>query len=271
MVVATPLAILTGGAAFVPWRAPYWKTTYLTANLRRHRWILLGVVLTLGFDIIIQYLDPLTTQLVGRDFTPFFSTVDGDFHARLQAALPWDWFRTFFGVVYVVGFPFLVNFTPLLFVWLDQPRHALRSLLAYVYCMGLGFPFYLFFPVREVWSVDPPKAENLATFAPKVEEHLYAFNEVNNGFPSLHTAITIAVAYAVWTSGHRTYRWFAATLCGLIVFSTVYDGIHWTLDVVGGLLLALVVIWLVDHTVPLTPPRDSGRSVQARPDSIENG
>ncbi len=57
-------------------------------------------------------------------------------------------------------------------------------------------------------------------------------------FPSFHVVLTALAAAALWPL--RWVRWPAALWATLIVVSTVTTGIHYTIDVVGGLGLAVV-------------------------------
>lgn len=57
-------------------------------------------------------------------------------------------------------------------------------------------------------------------------------------FPSFHVVLTALAAAALWPL--RWVRWPAALWATLIVISTVTTGIHYTIDVIGGLVLAVV-------------------------------
>jgi membrane-associated phospholipid phosphatase len=159
----------------------------------------------------------------------------------------------FFAVVYVVGFPFALYFTPFYFAWQDDRLRVRRAVAAIALCYAVAMPFYLLFPVNEVWFVH--KADNLAVGAlPVLGPALYQFSGVNNNFPSLHTALSASLAAVVWDSPNRRYAWFMAALAACTAVSTVVLGIHWTLDVAAGLLLAAGVAWAVRRIVPVRRP-----------------
>jgi len=57
-------------------------------------------------------------------------------------------------------------------------------------------------------------------------------------FPSFHVVLTVLAAAVLWP--FRPLRWPVTVWAALIVISTVTTGIHYAIDVVGGLLLAAV-------------------------------
>ncbi|HUR62265.1 MAG TPA: phosphatase PAP2 family protein [Candidatus Thermoplasmatota archaeon] len=246
---ALPMSVAAGGALFVPWRRRYWNLDAWTQALARDGWVVAGLILMLVPEVIESQLDPFLTRHVGLDFTSVAAALDGDLHVRLQALLPQRWLHTLFTFAYVAGYPFLIIFTPILGIWTGRRQMARRALGAYALCYAAALPFYLFFPVQEVWSYDPA-VTNIATSYQWVATHLYSFNEINNCFPSLHTAISAAMAGVAWRGPSRRYQHAAWILAAMIVFSTVYLGIHWVVDVVAGLVLAAVAVHLVGRRWP---------------------
>lgn len=62
-------------------------------------------------------------------------------------------------------------------------------------------------------------------------------------FPSLHTAISVVMLVEVWRS-HRIWTALYAPIVFLIIFSTIYLRIHYAVDVIAGILLAVwVTAW----------------------------
>jgi membrane-associated phospholipid phosphatase len=239
-----PGAILAGGALFVPWRSPVWSLDHWGRMLRRHGWVAAGLVAMLGPEIVESQVDrPLTLLLPWRDApTLLLARLEGPVHHAIQAALAADWLRAPMTLVYVGGYPAIIILAVMVPLWLDDGRTARRALSCYALSFAAALPFYLLFPVDEVWHHDA-SVENIINSYPFVRDHLYSFNELNNCFPSLHTAISVALAAVVWTSpAPRRFRLFAAGLASGIVFSTVYLGIHWVTDVAAGLLLAAGVV-----------------------------
>jgi membrane-associated phospholipid phosphatase len=259
---ALPVTVMVGGLLFVPWQRRYWNLQHWTRMLATHGWVIVGLVFMLVPAFIESTIDPIMDELHGLEFTGFFMGVEAGLHPWLQAALADVQFilRPLLTAAYVGGYPVLIILTPFLGIWLNERILARRALGAYALSFAFALPFYLFFPVREVWhAYDPTNqgaVQNLAIQYDWVHNHIYAYNELNNCFPSLHTAISVAMAAVAWRSGApKSYVVFATALAGLIVVSTVYLGIHWVLDVVAGLVLAAIVVRLVERLWPrLEPP-----------------
>lgn len=267
VLVALPAATLGGAAILLPFDRARWRASHVRRMLQRHGVVPAGLILMLVPEVIESQLDPLLTAQLPTWWregpTAFFASLEGTFHADLQAALPWSWMEVLFTVVYVAGYPFLIIVCIMLPVWTDHGRLARRTLVAYAMSFAIALPFYLLFPVNEVWyHVDPANqgpVRNVINDFPLVRQHLYSFNDLNNCFPSLHTAISVALAALVWRSTMpRRLRVTVAGLAAGIVFATMYLGIHWVADVVAGLALAALVVWLARRWVPDRAPAGEG-------------
>lgn len=74
-----------------------------------------------------------------------------------------------------------------------------------------------------------------------------------NQLPSLHVSYALLLGYSLWPiagSSHSrnkvfAYRCLLTVICSLIILSTLFTYQHHLLDIIAGLLLALVVLWLV--------------------------
>ena len=65
------------------------------------------------------------------------------------------------------------------------------------------------------------------------------------GFASLHTALTLVIALvAHYTVRHAVIRWAAWIFFVLTVISTLYFGWHYVADDVGGVVIAILAVWL---------------------------
>lgn len=65
------------------------------------------------------------------------------------------------------------------------------------------------------------------------------------GFASLHTALTLIIAMvAHYTVRHAIIRWAAWAFFVLTVISTLYFGWHYIADDIGGVVIAVLSVWL---------------------------
>ncbi|MMZ61443.1 undecaprenyl pyrophosphate phosphatase [compost metagenome] len=105
----------------------------------------------------------------------------------------------------------------------------------------IAIPFYLLFPVNEVWSFAPSGASLYMLEAfPEFNTIYRPLSGINNCFPSLHTSISVTVAILAVRSGNRRWATIAVSSAAIIVFSIFYLGIHWLTDMLGGLILASI-------------------------------
>jgi membrane-associated phospholipid phosphatase len=267
LVALLPATIVVGGAVFLPHTREYWSWKRIRTVATRHRAIIGCMIGIVAVFVLVHALEDAIAPYLHADYTQAIGGIDGDLQASLQAALPgWGAFGLAF--VYLLGFPILVYLTPFLSIWRDDGRTAWRAFAAYALVYAFAVPFYLFFPVREVWTVKPG-VHNLALVYPWVKGLLYSFNGTANDFPSEHTAMAVAVAYVAWRASDRRFAWFAVADATLVAASTILLGIHWTLDVLAGLVVALVAVVLVDRWLPVeAKTKPAARRPSAAPDPV---
>jgi membrane-associated phospholipid phosphatase len=109
---------------------------------------------------------------------------------------------------------------------------------------------FAFFPAGSAWVYYKIEPGKIPTF-------LVALEALRNGtlpviyvqrldglvtFPSFHTAATIMLVYVA--RGIR-YLFLSAVLNGLMLVSTVSEGVHYFVDVIGGVVVALCSILIV--------------------------
>ncbi|WP_226004870.1 phosphatase PAP2 family protein [Natrinema salinisoli] len=177
------------------------------------------------------------------DLTDEIYAVEGSFVASVQDVVP-DALIGFFSVMYMFGFPYLLATAFVLYVLLPTQRRVKELLVAFALNTLIGSLFYTVFiaygPRNHLSSVDGLMYQ----FYPQTQELTAEISANTNVFPSLHTSLAVIVLLFAWRS-RRTYpRWFsiAATVSTFVVFSTMYLGIHWLVDVVAGVVLA---VWCV--------------------------
>jgi membrane-associated phospholipid phosphatase len=117
---------------------------------------------------------------------------------------------------------------------------AYGTLLIYV----IALPFYLFMPITNVYTYYNADSA-LETVIPSIEIFFYSTTTQNNCLPSLHTAMTILVAYSVSLTGNKKLTYFAYFTMISVIISVIYLSIHWITDIIAGALLAIGVIFIL--------------------------
>jgi membrane-associated phospholipid phosphatase len=120
---------------------------------------------------------------------------------------------------------------------------------------SIALPFYIFFPVNEVWVSNPEYYNVYSDFSTNVvnilrevregEAVTQVFSNVNNCFPSMHTAISVFIALTLIVNRRKYLAPIYTFVAASIVTATVYLGIHWITDIVAGIILALSVTFLL--------------------------
>lgn len=238
-------------------------TGFMKDPIGRLRSFALPLLLVVGVVALhlveVHVLDPYLSATLAQDYTQGVVTLEGSTVLWVsQHAVPALAFVL--AVIYIGIYPFILWFTPLLFLLSDQ-RQAMQTFavgLLLVYLIAL--PFYLFLPVTNVHTFNGvPSA--LEAAIPTVDTFFYATTTVNNCFPSLHVAVALFTALTVWTTDNRRFKVVTAVVAGAVVVSVIYLAIHWIVDVVGGILVATAVFYLVNRRRPVLEP-ESHESVR---------
>ncbi|MCK5024778.1 MAG: phosphatase PAP2 family protein, partial [Thermoplasmata archaeon] len=122
----------------------------------------------------------------------------------------------------------------------------------------LTIPFYLFVVVYvpSYPKMFYPEAQSLIrgmepllyNLDPNINEFFMGYETFNNCFPSMHIGFPSAILMTlVWNiQGYRGYKIFLFVMIILITLSIVYLGIHWLSDIAGGLLIALLGVFITE-------------------------
>ncbi|MFC6767497.1 phosphatase PAP2 family protein [Natrinema soli] len=191
------------------------------------------------------------------DITAEIYAVEGEFVAVLQDIVP-DVTVGFFSAMYMFGFPYLLVTAPILYFLLPSQRHLKELLIAYLLNYLIGTIFYTLFiaygPRNHLSSV----TGLMYDFYPQAQTMTSAVSSNTNVFPSLHTSLAVVVLVFAWRSRSEYPRWFplASFVVSCVVFSTMYLGIHWLIDVLAGIVLGVGAVWIAEWIVT----RAEGRS-----------
>jgi membrane-associated phospholipid phosphatase len=238
----------------------------------RMNFIHLIAVLTILFMNKIE-MQIETKMNLNIDFATYFHEFEGDFvyfiqHTFQNSVL--TYVLTFF---YIVVFPALMVTS--IVIYTLQKNYKMLYATCYAIMMNyfIAIPFYLFFPVNEIWFVHPNIDFLIPSVFPTFETDYRPLSGLNNCFPSLHTSISVTMALLAVHSKNQVWKSITITCASIIVFSIFYLGIHWFIDMLGGVTLAMLATTV---GVRLSQRTEPWRNVRLQPSFVrqkvsENG
>lgn len=184
------------------------------------------------------------------DLTAGIYAIEGEFVAMMQNVIP-DQTIAFFSAMYMFGFPFLLVTAPILYLLLPSQRRLKELLIAYVLNYVIGTILYTLFVVYGPRNHLSSVSGLMYDFYPQTQDLTAAVSSNTNVFPSLHTSLAIVVLILAWRSRREYPRWLGIStfVVSCVVFSTMYLGIHWVIDVVAGVVLGVGSIYMADWIV----------------------
>jgi len=188
----------------------------------------------------------------GLDMTPYIYAIEGDLVVLFQDTFRAEWLDVLMTHFYIAGFMFITYASIFYVTYFDDRWMADRIALCVAWVYLLAIPFYLFFNVRVTGFYIEDMDAIAYTLNPEIEDWFRRIDAFTNCMPSLH----IAVPFAIWLT-FRKYdhdgRWrrFQNMTLGYIIltaFAIIYLGIHWFVDIIGGMMVAAFSVSLMDKT-----------------------
>jgi membrane-associated phospholipid phosphatase len=203
--------------------------------------IIIGVVCLHLFEVNV--IDPITTEMVSHDFADNIKGIEGDFVYWFSQ----NWTPVlvyFFVIIYIGIYSFTLWFSPVYFL-LTNNKKAMKTFaygLLLIYLIAL--PFYLFLPITNVFTYYNVSSA-LELVIPSIGQFFYSTTTQNNCLPSLHTAMTILVAYSVSLTENKRLTFFSYFIMISVIISIIYLSIHWIMDILTGALVSIGVILIL--------------------------
>ncbi len=117
-----------------------------------------------------------------------------------------------------------------------------------ILCFYLSYVGYILFPaVGPRFTLDHLQTTGLQanSLTTAIQNTLNGLeNNKTDAFPSGHTAVALMTLYYAWKSGERTLAWVLLPLVSGLILATVYLRYHYVIDVIAGVLLTAVTIFL---------------------------
>jgi len=195
---------------------------------------------------LLDGLDRILMANTQLDMTFLVYAIEGDSVLWVQEGLRSEFLDVFMTHFYVMGF-MTATFASFVYpIYFDDRHMADRVSLSMFWVYILAIPFYLFLNVKVTGNY----VEGMETIAydltPEIHNWFNRIDPFTNGMPSLH----IGLPFAIWLSMHRwdedgrweRFRIFLIIFIGLTSISIVYLGIHWFVDIIGGMIIAILAV-----------------------------
>lgn len=203
------------------------------------------MLLHFGALFIILYFNKLELKLEDKllyeDYTHLIHNWEGNLVYYIQQIFLNDQLTVLLTFFYIIVFPSLMVSSIIIYLNIEDYKSFYSFTYALMLNYAIAIPFFLFFPVYEVWYYDPNVQFLIPDVYTSFESEYRNLSGINNNFPSLHTAISMTIAIIAYKSESIKFSRVAIFSAGLIVFSTIYLGIHWLSDLAAGTLLAVIV------------------------------
>lgn len=242
MTMALTVLIMVG---FVLKRNPLYPIFELLKAVFREKillWHFLALVVVLVLNKIQQLIEK-EMKGVG-DFTPWVYSIEGNIVYYIQQFFLND------VLTFVLTYFYIIVFTAMMLVSfiVYHASQDERSFYALFYAIMMNYlvaiPFYLFFPVNEVWYYQSRVEFLIPQVYPNFELEYRALSGLDNCFPSLHTSLSVTMAIIAIKSRVPRMGVLFTSCAGVIIFSIFYLGIHWVLDMTAGVGLGLMAATL---------------------------
>lgn len=213
----------------------FFQELFTTTKILLHIAALLAILVFNKIELMIE-----KCMLPRPDFTPAIYKLEGNVVASIQHLFQNNLLTTLSTFFYVVVFPCLMIVSVGIYTY--QKNYKLFYSICYALMINymIAIPFYLFFPVFEVWAFHPHVELLMNQVFPNFESEYRALSGLDNCLPSLHTSISVTMAVIASRSGHLLWRRFTLFSAVFIIFSIFYLGVHWVADMVAGILLGLL-------------------------------
>ena len=247
IILSTLIVLTLYFLAFVPGECRRKKCGYTIRQLVNGYWpYVLVAAVVYG---LMQAQFPIQRELdlfVNYDCTHYIEYIEGDIVAVFQSytdpAL--TYLMTF---VYLVIFSSVMIFTFLILAYTEQMRALKMFSLVFVLNYLIAFPFYLLFPVKVTGYALSEVQPLMYELHPMIYEGITTVDPLDNCFPSLHAALIFGALLVINTTDLRRYTTFLTFAFLIIVFATLYLGVHWVTDIVAGMMLSLSTFHIAKH------------------------
>ena len=238
----------------VPWRQ--WARTFHDKRYYLHA---LGYIAIIKWKQITDTINEPIKIKTGH-WTELVYSIEGDFTKWIQDAFQNDALTDFLNFHYLFVYLFLIYVTTVYFAFTNDRDMADKVALNYLLIYALAVPYYLFFNV-EVTSSWIPNMDALLYHDGWYSSFYALHDPLDNAVPSLHVAIPFGILYLnylhVKEKGMKMSEWrhwpyhiFIVINTLMFMFTILYLGIHWFVDIPLGIIIGGIGALFIHHLQP---------------------
>ena len=201
---------------------------------------------------LLDGLDRVLMANTQLDMTFLVYAIEGETVLWVQEGLRNDYLDVFMTHFYVMGF-MIATFSSFIYpIYFDDRHMADRVSLSMFWVYILAIPFYLFLNVKVTGNYIDGMETIAYDLTPEIHNWFNRIDPFTNGMPSLH----IGLPFAIWLSMHKwdedgrweRFRTFLVIFIALTSVAIVYLGIHWFVDIIGGMAIAILAVNITSVT-----------------------
>jgi len=228
-------------------------------------WHILLYVLMFLYKAVIDYHNEPMKDKVGG-FTHWIYSIEGDWTNNIQEYFLNDTLTNLLSGHYLFMYLFMIWFSPIYYILCRDEIMADKAALNYFIIYVLSVPLYLFFNV-EVTSTYIADMDALLYHDSFTLFFFIDNDPMDNAIPSLHVGLPISlliinrlhcrklgINFNDWR--HKEFDRFVSINVIIYLFSIQYLGIHWFIDIIPGIFLAIITSSFVHSIQPIIRARN---------------
>ena len=226
--------------------------------------ISLYVLMFLYKAAIDHHNEPMKDRVGG--FTHWIYSIEGDWTNNIQEYFLNDTLTNLLSGHYLFMYLFMIWFSPIYYILCRDEIMADKAALNYFIIYVLSVPLYLFFNV-EVTSTYIAGMDALLYHDSFTLSFFIDNDPMDNAIPSLHVGLPISlliinrlhcrelgINFNDWR--HKEFDRFVSINVIIYLFSIQYLGIHWFIDIIPGIFLAIITSSFVHSVQPIIRARN---------------
>ena len=241
----------------MPFMKPPWgRMTWTGFQDMFRRYWMHGIVV-FSIYVLKDVFDGIDRILMANtriDMTAYIYAVEGDIVLWIQQTFENELLTSVLTHFYVAGYMMIIFCAFVYTCYFDDRHMADRLSLTLLLTYLLALPFYLFFNVRVTGDFIPEMQTLGYQLTPEIQTWFTRIDPFTNGMPSLHMGIPFAIwyCYARNDLDGRWKRWRYCLIGYTILtsFTILYLGIHWVLDIIGGIAVGMLAVHISERISP---------------------